>query len=228
MSLRVLVVEDAPLQRRMLIRLLELCPGLEVCGHTGDGEIGLELALTQEPDVILLDPILMGRSGLSLLREYRKRGGEARVLALTGTSGHAAQEAILAAGADFVLVKPVPIGEIAEHIRLLQGRPQSKVAVRLGEVDGGAVSLKGREYAVLAAEELLKSPENSMKMVYLQIAREKNTDHRCVEKNIRSYIKYLYQLKKDPYRAALVQRFGETPPSNAVFLRLLAGSVKIP
>lgn len=228
MRLRVLVVEDDLRQRRMLVQLLGLCPELEVCGYTGDGEEGLELALAQSPDVILLDPILSGRSGLSILQEYRARGGKARVLAFTGASGQAARDAILGAGADFVLIKPAPVVEIAEHIQLLCAGMRGKIAARLEELDGGEVRLRGRKYAILAAEQLARCPDDAMKAVYLQIAGKENTSYMCVEKDIRSYIKCLHQLGKDAYRAALGQQLQEKPPSNAVFLRLLAKGAKIP
>lgn len=228
MNIRVLVVEGEAVQRRMLLRLLDLCPGLEGCGGAGDGEEALALALDLAPDVILLDPILPGRSGLSFLREYRARGGAARTLALVSLSGPVHREACLRAGADFVLDKPVPIGELVEHIRLLWGGSSRRVERRLEEMDDGVTWLKGRDYVILAAQQLIRSPSDAMKAVYLQVAEREKTGYLCVEKNIRSYIARLHRLDRPAYRELLGPVWQDRPPSNGVFLRLLAAGVKIP
>ena len=119
--IQVLVVEDDPAQRGMLADLLENTAGMEACGLAGDGLTGLELAWAREPDVILLDLVLPGVSGMELLRRYRAKGGEAKVMVITRCADEAVSSAALAAGADFFLVKPVAHSEVVADIRFRAG-----------------------------------------------------------------------------------------------------------
>lgn len=82
-SLSVLLVEDDPIQRSLAHRILSLEARLSVF-TAADGLEGLAFALQHHPQVILLDLILPGISGLELLRRYRDQGGTAKVLALPG------------------------------------------------------------------------------------------------------------------------------------------------
>lgn len=114
-SLSVLLVEDDPIQRSLAHRILSLEARLSVF-TAADGLEGLAFALQHHPQVILLDLILPGISGLELLRRYRDQGGTAKVLALSQAPGQWVCDAALAAGADFFFPKPVHWGEV---LRLL-------------------------------------------------------------------------------------------------------------
>lgn len=105
-SLSVLLVEDDPIQRSLAHRILSLEARLSVF-TAADGLEGLAFALQHHPQVILLDLILPGISGLELLRRYRDQGGTAKVLALSQAPGQWVCDAALAAGADFFFPKPV-------------------------------------------------------------------------------------------------------------------------
>ena len=85
-SLSVLLVEDDPIQRSLAHRILSLEARLSVF-TAADGLEGLAFALQHHPQVILLDLILPGISGLELLRRYRDQGGTAKVLALSQAPG---------------------------------------------------------------------------------------------------------------------------------------------
>ena len=95
--LRVLLVEDLPSQRQLGRWALEAA-GLEVV-TAADGLTGLELAWSARPDVILLDLVLPGISGLELLRRYRQDRGTTPVLVLTGAGDPRVANLALARGA---------------------------------------------------------------------------------------------------------------------------------
>ena len=67
-KLRVLVVDDSALNRRLLTDLLATDPELEVIASAADGEDGLKLALSQRPDVITLDLQMPRVDGFTFLR----------------------------------------------------------------------------------------------------------------------------------------------------------------
>jgi two-component system response regulator NreC len=92
----VLLVDDHAILREGLRALLELEADIEVLGEAGTCEEALQLAAKVEPDVVLTDIGLPGRSGFSLVTELRKQCPKARVVLLTA---HGSEE-YLRAGLD--------------------------------------------------------------------------------------------------------------------------------
>ena len=66
--MKALVVDDEPLARRRLVRMLAKLPGVTIAGEAGDGVEALELLARDRPDVILLDIQMPGLDGLELAR----------------------------------------------------------------------------------------------------------------------------------------------------------------
>jgi DNA-binding response OmpR family regulator len=112
--MRILVVEDE-------VRMLELLrKGLQEAGHTvmtaADGDAGLELALTQELDAIVLDIGLPGRSGYSITEHLRHRSKRPAILMLTALNQEDNIVYGLDAGADDYLTKPFSFPELIARI----------------------------------------------------------------------------------------------------------------
>ncbi len=158
--MRVLVIEDyAPLRKAV-------AQGLEEAGFAvdaaADGEEGLWYAGADTHDVIVLDLMLPGIDGLSLLQRLRKAGNRAHVLILTARDAVGDRVKGLNLGADDYLVKPFAFEELLARVRALVRRkyemkdPIIRVAdlvvdtrrraVRRG---GELIDLTAREYALL-------------------------------------------------------------------------------
>lgn len=84
---------------------------LELAGHSvataADGNAGLEMLLTQTPDVALVDIGLRGLDGLEIARRSRAAGFQGRLIALSGYGRQQDRERSLAAGFHAHLVKPI-------------------------------------------------------------------------------------------------------------------------
>ena len=225
--IRVLVVEDDPTQRWLLLDFLENTEGLEPCGQAADGLTGLELARREEADLILLDLILPGISGMELLRRYRREGGRSKILVVTRAAGPAVSAAALSAGADFFLAKPVLFQELAEDIRSLCGDRRQQFETLLQQM-GAKPKCLGYRQAIRALEILGSGRVELMKEAYLQVASESRSTYACVEKNIRSLIRQIYQTGSKPYRKLTGCSETDRPPANGDFLRALLASAKFP
>lgn len=229
--IRVLVVEDDPAQRGMLADLLENTAGMEACGLAGDGLTGLELAWAREPDVILLDLVLPGVSGMELLRRYRAKGGEAKVMVITRCADEDVSSAALAAGADFFLVKPVAYSEVVADIRFLAGGVRRRCGELLEEMDDPGRTrkpLKGRDFAAQCAGLMAGRRYELLKEIYLEVAISNDTSYDCVEKNIRSFVKAARAVDSETYRRVTGLTGADRQPNNEVFLKALARAAKIP
>lgn len=137
--------------------------------HTRNGDEGYELATTREYDAIVLDIMLPGRDGLSILNQLRGRKISTPVILLTARSALSERLDGLNRGADDYLTKPFYIEELIARlhalIRRAAGKEQSiltlgHVSVNLIErtvtADGEAIELTTREYALLTY--LMRSP----------------------------------------------------------------------
>lgn len=225
--IRVLVIDDDPTQRWLLLDFLEAAEGMEPCGAAGDGLTGLELARREEADLILLDLVLPGISGMELLRQYRREGGRAKVLVLTRATGPAVSAAALAAGADFFLGKPALFEELAEDIRFLCGGSQQMFGTLLEQMGAKSKSL-GYRQALRAVELLGNGQAELLKEAYLQVAAENRSTYACVEKNIRALIRRIHEVGSESYQKLTGCTGTDRPPANGDFLRELLASAKFP
>lgn len=110
-----------------------------------DGETGLDLALSGIYDVIILDRMLPGRDGLSILREMRRQGFDTPILILTAKDAPRDRVEGLDAGADDYLIKPFSTEELLARIRALSRR-------RGKDLVGAVISAAGMQLDPLTCE----------------------------------------------------------------------------
>jgi DNA-binding response OmpR family regulator len=159
--MRVLVIEDYPPLARAMVQVLRES-GVEV-NHAPDGPEGLRLADEWRPDLIVLDLMLPGMDGLSILCTLRQRHHDGAVLVVTARDALDDRVRGLDAGADDYLVKPFALVELVARARALLRRrviPPTPVieigdlrvdtVARTVERAGRQIALSAREYALLA------------------------------------------------------------------------------
>jgi two-component system copper resistance phosphate regulon response regulator CusR len=139
--MNILVVED---EHKLAAAVAE---GLQSQGYqtavAKSGEAGLKLLRSSKVDLILLDVMLPGQSGLEVLRELRRDGYTLPVLILTSKDPIEDRVHGLDAGADDYLVKPFAFTELLARVRALsrRGAPVSSARLELGDLK---VDLNGR------------------------------------------------------------------------------------
>lgn len=114
---RVLVVDDHAVVRAGLERLLESEHDLEVAGQAGDAREAVFQARALQPDVIVLDLIMPGRSGIDVLPDLRKEAPGARVLVLSMQDEPSYVREAFAAGASGYVVKEAADAELVSAVR---------------------------------------------------------------------------------------------------------------
>jgi DNA-binding response OmpR family regulator len=156
----VLVVEDhAPLARSIANGLREEGFAVDL---TGLGAEGLELALANPYDCIVLDVMLPDCDGWSVVQSLRSSGGKAPVLLLTARDAVEDRVRGLNLGADDYLVKPFAWDELVARVRALvrrsHGQESSILQIADLEIDvtakavrraGAPVTLTAKEYSLL-------------------------------------------------------------------------------
>ena len=111
-GLRVIIADDHAVVRQGIRTVLEEVEGLRVVAEAGDGDEALALAEEHDPDVVVLDVTMPGKTGLEVARELRERGSGVAVLIL---SMHDEPEYVLEAvraGADGYVLKDMAPAEL--------------------------------------------------------------------------------------------------------------------
>jgi two-component system OmpR family response regulator len=171
-AMRILIIEDDAEAGEYL------CKGLRESGHGAelvqDGRDGLLQAATGEWDVLIVDRMLPGLDGLSLVRHLRATGHSTPVLFLSALGEVDDRVKGLRAGGDDYLVKPYAFSELLARVENLARRQTTApVATRLRVADleldlltrkvtraGKVIDLQPREFQLL--ETLLRHPGRVM------------------------------------------------------------------
>lgn len=159
--MNLLIIEDDPMQLELLTRLLEK-EGFSVTG-LADGADGLYALRQGAFDLAIVDRMLPGLDGVTLLKAYRKDGGKVPILLLTALGAVQDRVVGLDAGADDYLTKPYAPQELLARVRALLRRPAAlqEVSVQFSDLrfdsasgtlhgPNGDCELSKREAAMLA------------------------------------------------------------------------------
>jgi DNA-binding NarL/FixJ family response regulator len=118
-SIGVLICDDAPDMRRLLVEVVELRERLHVAGEAADGLEAIAQAARLQPAVIILDLSMPRMTGLEALPEIKRVAPSALVVVLSGLSACIVAADVLAAGADRYLEKGASPSLIAKTIEEL-------------------------------------------------------------------------------------------------------------
>jgi DNA-binding response OmpR family regulator len=133
--MKILIVEDEPKVGKALSEGLKANGDEITLAQTG--EDGFFLASSQSFDLIVLDVMLPGRTGIEVLKTLRKQGLGIPVLLLTAKDSIEDRVLGLDAGADDYLVKPFAFPELRARMRALlrRGKTESIVSLKLGTLE---------------------------------------------------------------------------------------------
>lgn len=198
--MRVLIIEDD----RKIARAVK--KGLEqetfAVDTASDYEEGLDLAVTEDYDLLIIDRMLPGSSdGVDVCRQVRKRGMDVPILMLTARDKIKDRVEGLDSGADDYLVKPFAFEELLARVKALLRRPQNhfgevfqvedlKLDTRKLRVEraGVEIQLSKTEYALL---EYLMRNENIVLSKESIISHVWDYDADVLPNTVEVYIGYL-------------------------------------
>jgi two-component system, LytTR family, response regulator AlgR len=168
--MRVVIVDDEPLARERLRRLLAEFPGYEVAGEAGDGAQALAVIRDQQPDLVLLDISMPGMDGLQVARHLADEKRPPAVIFTTAFSEHALSA--FDASATAYLLKPVRKEKLREALQRAR-RPSRAVQLN---VEQSAAARPRREFVLATTREgLVRVPADDI--VYFLADQKYTTVH---------------------------------------------------
>jgi two-component system, OmpR family, response regulator len=159
--MKFLLIEDDQRMAEFIVR------GLKEQGHVADhaanGKDGLFLAASEKYDALIIDRMLPGLDGLSILKMLRSTDNHVPAIFLTTMDGIDDRVEGLEAGADDYLVKPFAFAELMARLGALMRRPpvsDAKTSLQVGDLDmdllkrqvtraGRSIELQPQEFRLL-------------------------------------------------------------------------------
>jgi len=141
---QVLTIEDDPAIRRGIVDALRFA-GYQAL-EAGDGRQGLQMALSRQYDLLLLDLVLPGPDGFEILEQVRRVRPTLPVIILTARGEETDRVRGLSDGADDYVIKPFSVKELLARVEaVLRRSPQRPADVGQIAIPGGRVDLARRE-----------------------------------------------------------------------------------
>ena len=194
----ILIEDEVKLARFVELELRYEGYDVTVC-H--DGREGLQMVTDGNYDMILLDLMLPGMDGITLLREARKMGCQVPVLILTAKSELEDRVTGLESGADYYLTKPFDMQELLAVMKTILRRRGEMIpeSLNLGNISlsqadytlrgpGKSIQLGKKEYDIMRIlmvnRDMVVSKETLLSRVW-------GNDAEAVENNVEIYISFL-------------------------------------
>jgi len=189
--IRLLIVDDHQLVRSGLRRLIEAEDDLRVEDEAGTAYDAVRLARLHKPDVILLDVVMPGGSGLDAIPEIRTAAPDAKILALSMQDDPSYVREAFAAGASGYVLKEAADDELLAAVREVAagGRyVDHQLGARLAAADVAASAeaaadpLSEREREVLRLLALGHTNQEIAQMLYLSVRTAETHRARIMQK----------------------------------------------
>lgn len=211
--MRILIVEDEIKIANAMKRALELQKYVVDVAYNGTD--GLDLAVGEKFDLMILDIMLPGIDGLEICKKVREEGIHTPILMLTAKGQITDKVAGLDMGADDYMVKPFSFEELFARVRALVRRPThaQEPVLKVGRLsldptsfivmhDGKTISLSSKEFSLL---EYLMRHKNAILKKEQILSHVWNYDADVLPSTIEVHIKHLRDKVDAPFGTNLIQ-----------------------
>ena len=251
---KILIADQNDEFRQLLKEAASREEKLEIAGMTGDGAELMKLIREKQPDVVLMDLILPGKDGISILREYCGKPGSPAFVIVSAFMQERIVAESAALGAYYFISKPCDVHELFNRVREVAKSRRSGVgtantqkgsrrqvserqiesmATEVIHEIGVPAHIKGYQYIREAIVLTVKDMEliNAVtKALYPMVARKYGTTPSRVERAIRHAIEVAW----DRGDIEVLQKyFGYTvsnikgKPTNSEFIALISDKLRL-
>ena len=236
--IKVLVADSSDEYRMLLCHTLEDAGGFQVVGSTGDGETAWDLIQKTDPDVVIMDLILPGLDGITLLRRIP---ADVKTIVLSAFCSQNMVQEVMQLGAWYFIPKPAHMDSLLDRVRQAAAPDAPAMTLPTLEADVTAIihevgvpaHIKGYQYvreAIILAVQNMDVINAVTKVLYPEVAKRFHTTPSRVERAIRHAIEVAWD-RGD--LETLQSYFGYTvnsakgKPTNSEFIAMIADRIRL-
>ncbi|MDM7830571.1 chemotaxis-specific protein-glutamate methyltransferase CheB [Cellulomonas edaphi] len=159
-DIRVLVVDDSVVVRRLVSDALSQAPGIEVVGVAANGRLAQAKVAQLRPDAVTMDIEMPEMNGIEAVRELRRTGHRMPIVMFSTLTerGAAATLDALAAGATDYVAKPSNVGSVQESIARVAGELVPRLRGLVPNPGGAVAGRAGASPTAAAPRPAVKAP----------------------------------------------------------------------
>lgn len=226
-------------------------PEYEICGVSGNGNVGITLINECKPDVVVLNLVLSGTDGFGVMDYIGNNNLNCKVIVISNFPDEKIVNSAIAHGAKYYFVKPVNVRNIVDRIIDLTSEPvtesqpapivhEKRSVFSLDEkisnifiTIGIPPHIKGYQYLREGIKEVIEEPQlinHVTKQLYPNIANKFGTSASKVERAIRHAIEVAWNRGRFEAIAATFGArvyIGTEKPTNSEFIALVADKLII-
>jgi len=201
-EIRVLIADDHEIFRKGLQEILEEEEDILTAAQAENGEDAVDIALEVEPDVVLMDVHMPGKSGIDAVRQIKDKM-ETRILMLTVSEDNQDLQNALLAGADGYLLKDTDPHELCQAIRRVAAGESVLSPAVTGNVVEAAAHSWGHE-----SEVALTPREKEVIVLLAEGATTKDIAEKLVisKNTVKSHVHHILNKLEAKNRAEAVAR----------------------
>lgn len=245
----ILIVEDNALMLNIIKTALEKCEDVNIVDCATNGIDGIEKIKQHNPDIVILDLIMPGSDGFTIMKQVRKFNKECKFLVISSLNQDQFVSKAFQEGASYYIMKPFDsellIDRIHDLIKIKPSKNNFSVETNPKEKNGQINELlttylislgihsniKGYQYLKDAIKLAINQPEVITKItkdLYPTVAKENNSSSSKVERAIRNAIEIAWNKGKVENINSLfgMQLYSKYErPTNGEFIALMADKI---
>ena len=228
-----IVLQDDIEKARQIGEMLDESSQVKVLGSSNDGQMGYDLVLKHNPDLVVCDLVLKNMDGLELIPLIKKHNIQTKIVVISSISGEDTINKACSLGADYYMIKPISKEILLKRILTLSdgGSLKNTLDDKLSKIFisvGIPPHIKGYGFLREGVKMVVKNPSiinNITKKLYPMIGERFETTPSKVERAIRHAIEVSWAKGRIDTINSLFGvnvYMGQEKPTNGEFIALIA------
>ena len=118
-NIKMVVIDDSQQMKDMIAQRFNQENGFDVLEHVTDGNKAVDVVKATKPDVVLLDLVISGRDGMSVLEDIKALPSSPKVIVVTALTGDGFVCSAMQNGASYYIVKPCSSDDVERRIKAI-------------------------------------------------------------------------------------------------------------
>ena len=169
MNTKLVIIDDSQQMKDMIAQKFNAENGFEVLEHVTDGSKAVEVVKNLNPDVVLLDLVISGRDGMSVLEDIKALPNSPKVIVVTALTGDGFVCKAMQSGASYYLVKPCSSDDVEKRIKAICGEQQTNTNTAQERVNSIVAQYKNEGVVSIPQTKINRSLDEKISNIFITV-----------------------------------------------------------